>query len=104
MGGSKGCGQRQGHICLNAPHQLFMVYFTMMMCQDDNAFVRGSGYVQLILKQREKNTRVGELEVNQQAVRLKHMQLSGLFAGLSSHQSCMYLTKNKDIQSALPKI
>lgn len=101
MGGSKGCGQRQGHICSNAPHGIF---YTVMMCRDDNAFVRGSGDVQLILKQREKNTRVGELEVNQQAVRLKHMQLSGQFTGLSTHQSCMYRTKKKDIQSGLPKI
>lgn len=104
MGGSKGCGQRQGHICSNAPHQLFMVYFTMVMRREDSAFVKGSGYVQLILKQREKNTRAGELEVNQQAARLKHMQLSGLFPALSSHQPCMCWSKNKDIQSGLPKI
>lgn len=80
-----------------------MAYFTMVMRREDNVFVRGSGCVQLILKQKEENTRVGELEVNQQAAGLEHLQLSGLFTGLSSHQSWTNWTKNKDIQSGLPK-
>lgn len=55
MGGGKGCGQRQGHICLNAPHQLFIVHFIAVMHQNDFAFVRGRGYFQLILKQRDRH-------------------------------------------------
>lgn len=50
MGGGKGCGQRQGHICLNAPLQLFIVHFI-----DDFGFVIGGDCFQLTLKQRDRH-------------------------------------------------